>query len=71
MASGTKFELKYKPSLVPLSLSNTRDCFAFDLICEETEVSFDLPHFVGGGKREKVLRKEYFFQPDNLPENYE
>lgn len=36
------FELKLKRSKIPLTLINTRDCFAYDLIVRETIIDFDL-----------------------------
>jgi hypothetical protein len=51
---------------VPVTLINTRDCFAFDL--KFTEEVLDL-----GKGREKVIKKEYFFDPsieDGFPQNF-
>lgn len=51
---------------VPITLINTRDCFAYDLMFTETELNL-------GEGREKVIKKEYFFDPadrDCLPDNF-
>jgi len=44
-------------------LINTRDCFVYDLYVKETIVNL-------GKGRENVMKREYFFTPDCVPENY-
>ena len=57
---------------MPITFINTRDCFAFDLVVKETIINFDDLKFVEGeGTRMGVVKSEYFFEPDNLPENYD
>jgi hypothetical protein len=51
---------------VPVTLINTRDCFAYDL--KYTEEKLDL-----GDGRPDVIRKEYYFDPEienGYPENF-
>ena len=49
---GEAFELKVKPSKIPISLSNTRDCFAYDLVVKETLMDLDIEYLTEkGGKR--------------------
>ncbi len=48
---------------MPFCLSSTRDCFAFDLFVESEVLDM-------GNGRDKVLKKVFYFNPDNLPENY-
>lgn len=48
---------------IPITLINTRDCFVYDLYIKVTELNL-------GKGREKVLKKEYFFTSDAIPENY-
>jgi hypothetical protein len=51
---------------VPITLINTRDCFAYDL--KYTEEVLNL-----GKGREKVIKKEYYFDPEienGYPANY-
>jgi len=55
-----------KSGPVPITLINTRDCFAYDL--KFTTEILDM-----GEGREKVLKKEYYFDPDiqnGIPENF-
>ena len=55
-----------KNAPVPVTLINTRDCFAFDLSCTEEIID-------AGPGREKVVKKEYYFNPDyhqTFPENF-
>ena len=47
----------------PLTLINTRDCFVNDLHVKETVVDL-------GPNRRQVIKREFFFTPDTLPENY-
>ena len=61
--------MSLKKSRVPLSLIQTRDCFAFDLYVKETVMDFETQ--LGCEKRKRVMKREYFFMPDNLPENYD
>lgn len=46
-----------------MTLINTRDCFVYDLYIKETNVNL-------GKGRENVLKRELFFNPDNVPDNY-
>jgi len=63
--------MKLKRSKVPITFINTRDCFAFDLVVRETILNYeDLKFVEGEGTRMGVVKTEYFFEPDNLPENY-
>lgn len=52
---------------VPVTLINTRDCFAYDL--KWTEQVMNL-----GKGREKVVKKEYYFDPlfgeNSYPSNF-
>ena len=51
---------------VPVTLINTRDCFAYDL--KYTEEKLDL-----GDGRGAVIKKEYYFDPEiesGYPENF-
>jgi len=51
---------------VPVTLINTRDCFAYDL--KYTEEKLNL-----GEGREEVIRKKYYFDPEidnGYPENF-
>ena len=51
---------------IPVTLINTRDCFAFDLKFIETKLNL-------GEGRENVIKKEYHFDPsiDNCyPDNF-
>lgn len=41
---------------------NTRDCFVYDLYVKETTIEID--------GRKNVIKREFFFNPDNIPENY-
>ena len=53
-------------SPIPVTLINTRDCFAYDLKYEETKIDM-------GKNRPCVLKKEYYFDPDienGYPENF-
>lgn len=68
-----------------MSLINTRDCFAFDLIVRETKFtrlihpapSKDTPTKESSDSQQvepiqqiNAVKKEFFFSPDNLPDNY-
>jgi hypothetical protein len=66
-------KVEYKKSRIPLAHIQTSDCFAFDLIVREKVIDFDDFECVQRDrqKREKVIKKEYFFCPDNLPDNYD
>lgn len=51
---------------IPVTLINTRDCFAYDL--KYTEEVLNL-----GEGREKVIKKEYYFDPEivnGYPSNF-
>lgn len=51
---------------IPITLINTRDCFAYDLKCVETKVNM-------GPGRENVIKREWMFDPsidDGYPANY-
>ena len=48
---------------MPLTLIDTRDCFAFDLIVDKEIVSL-------GPGREKVIKKTYYFDPEVVPDNF-
>lgn len=45
-----------------MTLINTRDCFAYDLICKEEVLDL--------GERKGVIKKTYYFYKDNYPKNY-
>lgn len=47
---------------------NTRDCFAYDLLVKETLIDRVDEH--GKLVKKGVIKREYFFETDNLPENY-
>jgi hypothetical protein len=52
---------------------STRDCFAYDLIVRETIIDFDLKYLQPADckeKRKKVIKREFFFDPNCVPENY-
>ena len=44
----------------PITLINTRDCFAYDLFVKESIVSM-------GAGRNNVIKREYFFTPETVP----
>jgi hypothetical protein len=48
---------------LPLTLIDTRDCFAYDLIAKEEIVNL-------GPGRDKVLKKTYYFDPECVPDNF-
>ena len=51
---------------LPITLINTRDCFAFDMKVEEEKLNC-------GAGRENVVRKEFFFDPElekAYPDNF-
>jgi hypothetical protein len=48
---------------IPVTLINTRDCFVYDLYIKETVLN-------KGKGRENIIKKEYFFRPDAVPDNY-
>lgn len=55
-----------KASPVPVTLINTRDCFAYDLKYSEEVVNL-------GKGRENVIKKVYYFDPDidqGFPANF-
>jgi hypothetical protein len=64
--------LKLKKSYCPISFINTRDCFAYDLIVKKSIVDFEELKYLNGEAqpRRGVVKLEYFFDPDNVPENY-
>lgn len=41
---------------------NTRDCFVYDLKVKETIVDIN--------ERKAVIKREFFFSPDNIPDNF-
>ena len=45
-----------RSSPVPITLINTRDCFAYDLKYTETKLNL-------GPGRENVIKKEYYYDP--------
>mmetsp|Transcript_33206 Transcript_33206/g.50897 ORF Transcript_33206/g.50897 Transcript_33206/m.50897 type:complete len:229 (-) Transcript_33206:565-1251(-) len=50
---------------IPITLINTRDCFAYDLKCQESIVNM-------GPGREKVIKRRWYFDnsmPDQFPPN--
>ena len=47
---------------IPLTLINTRDCFVYDLHVKETLIEY--------GSRKNVIKREFYFNPENLPENF-
>ena len=53
-----------------MTLINTRDCFAFDLIVRETKVDIKTGPIDKPILRKGIIKREFFFSPDNLPENY-
>jgi len=55
-----------RQAAVPVTLINTRDCFAYDL-------KYTLEVLNLGPGREKVLKKEYYFDPlieGGYPQNF-
>ena len=50
-----------KDANIPIIINNTKDYFAFDMHVTEQEIE-------SNGK--KYLKKVYYFNPHNLPENY-
>ena len=55
-----------KSTPIPITLINTRDCFAYDLKWQETELNL-------GPKRQKIIKKVYYFDPafeNGYPENF-
>lgn len=48
---------------VPVTLIDTRDCFAFDLLAKEEVVDM-------GPDRRKVIKKTYYFDPECVPDNF-
>lgn len=48
---------------IPLTLINTRDCFVYDLYVKDTVMEM-------GKDRQNVLKREFYFNPENVPENY-
>ena len=52
-----------KSTPTPITLINTRDCFVYDLYVKETILDL-------GQGREKVLKKEFFFKPNAVPDNF-
>lgn len=60
------FNTLRKGSPVPITLINTRDCFAYDLKYIETKIDM-------GKDRPAVIKKEYYFDPtidEGYPENF-
>jgi hypothetical protein len=47
----------------PLTLINTRDCFVNDLHLKETLIDM-------GDGRSQVIKREFFFNPETVPDNY-
>lgn len=59
-------EKRQRTVAVPITLINTRDCFAYDLLIKEEKLNM-------GEGRENVVKKEYYFDPqvkDSLPDNF-
>jgi len=54
--------LKETQLLVPIFINNTKDQFAFDLNIDEK--------IVKGVNGRMYIKKTYYFEPWNLPENY-
>mmetsp|Transcript_43389 Transcript_43389/g.41835 ORF Transcript_43389/g.41835 Transcript_43389/m.41835 type:complete len:113 (+) Transcript_43389:2303-2641(+) len=52
-----------KADPTPITLISTRDSFAYDLRVKETVMNM-------GKGREAVIRKDFYFHPDNLPPNF-
>ena len=52
-------------SPIPVTLISTRDCFVHDLHVKETLL--DILH---GKQRKAIIKREYFFTPETIPENY-
>ena len=52
-----------KATPTPITLISTRDCFVYNLHVKETVTNL-------GKGRENVIKKEFFFRPNELPENY-
>ena len=48
---------------IPITLISTRDCFVYDLYVKQTTLNL-------GKNRETVIKKEYYFKPESVPENY-
>ena len=48
---------------IPVTLINTRDCFVHDLIVKESILNL-------GEGRENVIKREYYFSKESLPQNY-
>ena len=48
-----------------MTLISTRDCFVHDLYVKET-----LLDIVDGEKRKEIIKKEYFFTPETIPDNF-
>jgi len=60
------FNFLKRNSAIPVTLINTRDCFAYDLKFNEEVLNL-------GKGREKVIKKEYYFDPEieeGYPPNY-
>ena len=49
---------------IPIVINNTKDFFAFDLHCVDENI-FDPV------SRRNYLKKTFYFNPNNLPENYD
>ena len=56
------FDLLPTPFNLPLYTVDTRDCFSFDPLIRESTVMM---------RGREVIKKEYFFDPDNVPNNFE
>jgi hypothetical protein len=46
-----------------VTLINTRDCFVYDLFVKESIVNL-------GKNRQNIIKREYYFPLDEIPENY-
>ena len=56
------FGLTATPFNLPLYTVDTRDCFSFDPVVKQSTVRL---------RGRDVTKKEYFFDPDNVPNNFE
>lgn len=57
-------QLKHSaPIPTPVTLINTRDCFAYDLHVKETLLNM-------GSARQAVIKREFYFTPETVPDNY-
>lgn len=52
-------------SPTPVTLISTRDCFVHDLLVKET-----LMDIIDGKLRKNIIKREYFFTPETIPDNF-